>query len=102
LGLCLLVQAFHGIVQPTRRQLREPAPAHFAGCIHKKLREAADIAAVLACFGEQQVIAADGLGIPVGKKWEGEAGLANQLAGFFRSVGADGDWFDAGAFERSQ
>jgi hypothetical protein len=74
---------------------REVFPAYCAGTIHQKLGGAGDVVPFGSSGFVQQVVAANHLGIWVGKKGEGVALLLPQMFRDNRRVYADGHGADA-------
>ena len=97
-----LVQSLDRVGHSSRSQFRYLPPPHLAGCVNQKLGEAADITTVLASLWKQEIVAADGLGVAIGKEREGQAGFTNQLARFCRRVSADGERFNARILKRAE
>lgn len=54
-------------------------PSYFAGGVKQEFGDSGDISVILAAIGNQEIIAADHLGIAIGKQRKCELGLAAQF-----------------------
>jgi hypothetical protein len=71
---------------PDAQVFRQVDPSHYTRGVEQELGRASDIVAVHACTDMQKVVALDHLGLGIGKKCVGVAGLSAQVSGHAGSV----------------
>ena len=97
-----LLKLFRLVHKMIRAGFSKMPPAYLARGVEQELGDSGDVAAVLASFRNQQVIAADDNRPAIGKQGKGDLVHADQFLRFVVGVGADGNRLDACRCQRSQ